>query len=146
VIPTAHKTKIPKALSYPLNAKAISEALNGVPQFEVLTIDFRFWKGFAKNRVPNAPHHVLDAIYGRSDIFTSSPWQIIVYPLPRPLKHEVQIKLIAEALPKIRKWLESNQHSLDRDGGHRLTFFFDDLADELTTEEYSSAEWKTERV
>ncbi len=147
MIPTAYKEKIPKALSYPLNAKAISEALSGVPQFDLLKINFSpDWKGFAKDRVPNAPHKVLTAGYTGSGILSPSKWEIRVRPVPRQLKHEVQVKLIAEALPKIRKWLELNQHSLDREGGHALTFFFDELTGELTTEEYSSAEWKTERV
>lgn len=138
MIPTGYKSQIPKTHSYPLGAKAISDALVGVPQWPLLKINFSR-KGFVRDRWPESSLEVLSICYAGS-------WEIYVNPVPRPLKHEVQVKLIAEALPKIRKWLESNPQSLDREGGHRLTFFFDELSSELTTEEYSSSEWRTERV
>ena len=40
MIPTGFKSSIPKNLSYPLGAKAISEALEGVPQMGSLVVDF----------------------------------------------------------------------------------------------------------
>jgi hypothetical protein len=141
LIPTGYKTKIPRTHSYPLGAKAISDALIGVPQCELLKIEFHFWKGFAKNRVSGAPFRVLSACYsGRSG------WSIDVHAVPRPLKHTIQGKLASEALPKMRDWRLSNPHSLDREGGHRLTFYFDELKDEVTSEEASTSEWSTERA
>lgn len=143
MIPTGYKDQIPKTHSYPLGAKAISDALAGVPQFDLLKINFfRTWQGFAKNR---ASTYVL-LIVSYDGYGFSLGWTIQVSPVPRPLKHEAQVKLIAEALPQIRKWLQSNPHSNDREGGHRLTFFFDELSGQLTSEEHSSAEWRTERV
>jgi hypothetical protein len=147
VIPTGYKHEVPKTHSYPLGAKAISDALTGVPQFDLLEMYFSFgWKGFAKDRVPGAPYRVLEVSYYGPGHSSLSGWKIHVRPVPRVRKHEIKSKLIAEALPKIRKWLESNPHSLDREGGHQLTFFFDELGGELTTEERSSAVWSTERV
>jgi hypothetical protein len=72
-------------------------------------------------------------------------WTIEVYAVPRPLKHIVQGKLIAEALPKIRHWLISNAYALDREGSHSLTFSFDELKNEITPEETASFEFTTER-
>jgi hypothetical protein len=72
-------------------------------------------------------------------------WTVEVDAVPRPLKHVIQGQLIAEALPKIRKWLISNDHSLEREGGHQLTFYFDELKNEVTSEENSSPQWDTER-
>jgi hypothetical protein len=144
VIPTGYKTKIPRTHSYPLAAKAISDALIGVPQRELLKIDFRFWKGFAKDRVIGAPYRVLSASYSAP----SSPfggWAVNVHAVPRLLKQVIEGKLIAEALPKIRDWLISNDHSSEREGGHQLTFYFDELKNEITSEETSSSEWDTER-
>jgi hypothetical protein len=147
VIPTGYKHEIPKTHSYPLGAKAISDELAGVPQFESLKINFSFgWKGFAKDRVPGAPYIVLEVGYSGPGNSSLSGWTIHVRPVPRTLKHEIQTKLLAEALPKLKAWLQANAHSSDREGGHHLTFLFDELAGELVTEEYSSAEWNTERI
>lgn len=145
MIPTGRKSKIPKTHSYPLGAKALSDALVGVPQWDYLKINFcRTWQGFAKSRIPCAPYVVLSVSYDGYGYGLG--WTMQVSPVPRLLKHKVQVKLIAEALPKIRKWLESNPGSLDREGGRRLTFFFEELSGDLTTEEYSSLEWNTGRV
>jgi hypothetical protein len=72
-------------------------------------------------------------------------WTIAVYAVPRPLKHVIQGKLIPEALPKIRAWLISNVHSLDREGFHALTFSFDELKNEIMSEGTASLQWNTER-
>jgi hypothetical protein len=129
--------------SYPLGAQTISDALIDVPQRELLKIDFCFWKGFAKDRVPGAPYPVPSAHY--SGIEYSSGWTIRVHAVPRPLKHAIQNKLIADVLPKVRDWFIANDHSLERGGGHNLTFYFDELKDEVASEETSSSEWDTER-
>jgi hypothetical protein len=117
----------------------------GVPQHELLKIEFCFWKGFAKNRVPCAPYRVLRACYSAAGLHPSG-WSIEVHAVPRSLKHTMQGKLMSEALPKIKHWLVSNPYSLDREGGHQLTFYFDELKDEITSDETSSTEWSTERV
>jgi len=146
VIPTGYKTRIPKTLSYPLGAKAISDALIDVPQRDLLKIIFWFYKGFARDRVVGAPYRVLSASYSGSTSLSLAGWTVEVRAVPRPLKHVIQGKLITDALPKIRGWLISNNHSLVRGGGHQLTFYFDELKDEITSEETSSSEWNTERA
>jgi hypothetical protein len=147
MIPTRHKTKIASTHSYPLGANAISDALIGVPQRELLKINFGFWKGFAKDRVVGAPYRVLSAWYSGSTFtfWSLAGWTIEVDAVPRPLKHVIQGKLIADALPKIREWLISNDHSSEREGGHYLTFYFDELKNEVTAQETSSPQWDTER-
>ncbi len=144
MIPTRYKSKIPSTVSYPLGAKAISDALTGVPQEELLTIEFWFWK-FARHGT-HVPYPVLRAKYSGESRYNVAQWTIRVDAVPRALRHVVQGKLTAEALPKIRDWLISNVHSLDREGYHALTFFFDELKSEITSNESSSSEWETERV
>jgi hypothetical protein len=146
VIPTGYKTKIPRTHSYPLAAKAISDALIGVPQRELLKIDFWFFKGFAKDRAPGAPYRVLGVSYSGPDPGPFTEWSIQVHAIPRSLKHIIRGKLTSEALPKMRDWLVSNAHTLDREGSHRLTFYFDESKDEITSEEASTTEWSTERA
>jgi hypothetical protein len=109
VIPTNYKKKIPRTHSFPLAAKAISDALIGVPQRELLKIDFWFWKGFVKDRVVGHPYGVLSVSYSGPGLGPSG-WRIQVRAVPRPLKHMIQGKLMADALPKIKDWLLSNPH------------------------------------
>jgi len=147
VIPTKSKSKIPKTHSYPIGAKAISDALADVPQHELLEVNFWFLKSSAKDHITAIPYQVLRVSYsGPAHFFSASKsmaengvldakWSILVHPVPRPLKHIVQGKLMAEALPKIGHWLISNVHSLDREGFHALTFSFDELKNEITSEE-----------
>jgi hypothetical protein len=157
VIPTRSKSRIPQTHSYPLGAKAISEALIDVPQRELLKIEFHFYKHLVKDRATGVPYPALRVSYsGPTHFFSASKsmaemgyydarWAIRVHAVPRPLKHVIQGKLIAEALPKVRDWLISNVHSSDREGFHALTFSFDELKNEIALEETASSEFATER-
>jgi hypothetical protein len=157
VISTKSKSKIPKTHSWPIGAKAISDALKDTQQYELLEIRFRFWAGFMNDRGKGFPYPVLCVAYsGPKNFFSGSnwmaekgyydpKWEIVVYPVPRLWKHVIKGMLIAEALPKIRGWLISNVHSMGREGSHALTFQFDELKNEITSEETASSEWNTER-
>jgi hypothetical protein len=157
IIPTSHRAKIPKALSYPLGAKIISEALAGVPQFDYLHINFRYWNKLARHHGTEIPYQVLEARYsGPLRSFSASKsmvekgyysptWEITVSAIPRSLRHLLQSKLITEALPAIRVWLTTNPDLGEREGGHALTFIFDELKNELTRSEQSTIEWQTTR-
>jgi len=157
VIPTRSKSKIPQTHSYPLGAKAISEALIDVPQRELLSIEFWFPRRWGKENGTSVPFQVLRVYYsGPTHFFSASKsmaekgyydprWAIRVHSVLRPSKHVVQGKLITEALPKVRDWLISNVHSSDREGFHALTFSFDELKNEIISEESASAEFTTER-
>lgn len=157
IIPTGHRAKIPKALSYPLGAKIISEALAGVPQFNYLNVNFRYWNRLARHHGTEIPYQVMEARYtGPLRFFSASKsmfeqgyysptWEITVFAVPRSLRHLLQSKLVTEALPSIRAWLTTNPHSVEREGGHSLMFSFDEMKDELTSNEESTIEWQTKR-
>jgi hypothetical protein len=172
IIPTRHRAKIPQALSYPIGAKAISEALIGVPQFDQLSIAFRFGKKLFLQTAagtwlptyqmpqfghiaPSNRYCVLQAQFsGPFRIFSASKlmnekgycspsWTIRVVAAPRSLRHLIQDKIVAEALPPIRSWLLSNAHSSEREGVHGLVFIFAEAENELTCEEHASVVWQT---
>ena len=153
IIPTRRKTKIPHLLSYPVGAKAISGALTGVPQFDQLFIEFWFWNQLARLHGTAAPYSIIDAEYSgpRRHLSKSNHpfsqdarrWAIIVHAVPRTLRHQIQTRIVNEALPVVRAWLLANPHSAEREGSHRLSFSFDELNDELKCEEHASIEWQT---
>jgi hypothetical protein len=151
VIPTRRKSKIPKTLSYPIGAKAITAALAGVPQEELLGIEFWFWKFSLWNRrghqyEAGSQHRVITVSYSGQSRYFDPRWTIEVEAVPRSLKHEIQGKILDEVLPKVKEWLTANAHSLDREGYHALTFSFDELKNEITVSERTSTEWETERI
>jgi hypothetical protein len=155
IIPTGYKAKLPHTLSYPVGAKVISQALIGAPQFGQLTIDFSFWKRLARDHGTATPYPVLYVGYTGPLRYFSAPksmvdydaprWTIRVEAVPRSLRHLIQSKIVNEALPSVRSWLIANTHSMERQGGHGLTFSFDELKSELTGNEQASIEWQTMR-
>ena len=44
LIPSGYKSKIPSTLAWPIKAQELSVALAGVPQFDLLKLNFRFYK------------------------------------------------------------------------------------------------------
>ena len=132
----------------------ISEALAGVPQFDGLTIQFRYSKWMARFNKLSTRYQVLQVSYSGPG---KSPWKLIaednlskwaveVDAVPCLLRHKIQSELIATALPAVRHWLMTNPHSNEREGFHALIFEYDELAEELRREELSSIEWRTSRV
>jgi hypothetical protein len=156
IIPTRPKWKIPRTVSYPIGSKMISDALTGVPQFDQLTLEFRFPEWCSRNHGTAKPYPVLDAVYSGPLRYFSSPrtidhddagqWMISVYAVPRSLRHLIQTRIVREALPTVRSWLLANLHSIEREGGHVLSFSFDELKSELTCDERASIEWRTTRA
>jgi len=157
IIPTRHKSKIPHTLSYPVGAKAISDALRGVPQFDQLIVHFRFWNQLARHHGTSIPYEVIGALYSGPLRFLSGSrsieeqshdprWVISVHAVPRSIRHEIQAKVVAEALPAIRSWLISNPHASGREGYHGVTFSFDELKNELISGETASMLWQTEKT
>ena len=156
IIPTRNKMKIPRTLSYPVGAKAISEALIGVPQFDELSVEFQFWNQLARRHGTATPYPVLQAQYHgplrylsatkRTEGYHAPRWTISVDAVPRSLRHQIQSMIVNLALPLVKSWLLANPHSIEREGGHGLTFSFDELKNELRREEHVSIESKTTRV
>jgi len=159
IIPTRHrKSKVPKTHTYPAGAKIISEALAGVPQFDQLTIDFRYVNSMARFHECSTQYQVLEAAYSgpgpRRFIskamdeagYNRPKWEIRVDAVPCSLRHTIQAKLVAAALPAVRAWLMANPHSNEREGFHALKFVYDELEEELKSDERSTIEWRTSRA
>ena len=157
IIPTRYKSKIPHTLSYPVGAEDISDALRGLPQFDQVNLRFSFLKRTASPRRTAKLYPVIGVLYsGPRRHFSASRtvaeqsqdrrWTISVNAVPRSLRHEIQAKILAEALPSIRLWLASNVHASSREGDHGLRFSFDELKNELVSQETSSPLWRTDRT
>lgn len=156
IIRTRYKAKIPHLLSYSVGAKAISDALVDVPQFDELFLEFQFSNQLARRHGTGTPYSVFEAEYSGPFRHFSKPkqpvgldtrrWTIIVRAVPRSLRHRIQGKILGEALPAVRSWLVENPHSSEREGHYRIDFSFDELKNELACERHASTAWQTART
>ena len=139
MIPTRSKSKLPKALSYPLGAEAISQALAGAPHADELSLRFydqAVWPTTEFNRLvrDGLPYRIMSAVYmPPRKVCRSAPttlveggwyqghWSITVYPVLRELRQAAGQLLREQGLPVVVEWLRSSvragwdirQHRLD---------------------------------
>jgi hypothetical protein len=136
MIPTRSRWRISRDLAFPLGAKQISEALEGVPQYASLSIWFSCHYNLTTaariREILNsgAPLGVLEARYrhvrpGRSASreliemgWYEETWRLSVHPVPRERKFVTRTLLLTTGLPKIRAWLETPRPETWRDGNH----------------------------
>jgi hypothetical protein len=139
MIRTASKTKLPKTLSYPLGAAAISEALAEARHVNELSLRFYgqpVWPASEFQRIlkDGLPYRILNVWYlpptrpGYSgpNTLVESGWYggrcaLSVYPVRRELRSLAGEALRRRGLPAVVEWLkssdvagwESRQHELD---------------------------------
>jgi hypothetical protein len=149
IIPTLSRAKIPRNLSYPVGAGAISEALASVAQFQELKLIFyssKFDIGVRSGRYELRSYEFLRVEYlhnakpGEEQPVSSlslyprppqSRWKIVVQPVPRVLRHQINQYILKSALPEVRRWL-TERTQLSRQGSELLAFFYDEKAEEFT--------------
>jgi hypothetical protein len=80
--------------------------------------------------------------YPLGDLFqrpSQNPWEVVIHPVPREMRHRSRTYLHDSALPQIRTWLD--QQSRSRQRGHDIfAFFFDEKLDQFTTRQLSHVE------
>jgi hypothetical protein len=157
VIPTLSRSRIPRNLSYPIGAEAISEELALVPQFSELQlifflnkfdIDIRSGRGrfeqpsyefirveYLKDAKPGGDWPIR-RLYGRPP---RSRWGIVVQPVSRVLWHRISEYIIESTLPIIRDWL-MDRSGLIRNGSDLLAFFYDEGLEEFVSRRSSGLE------
>ena len=129
MIPTWSKSKLPKTLSYPLGAEAISEALIDARHADELGLFFfgqAVWPATEFNRLvrEGLPYRILSATYmpplnpGRiaPDTLVESGrcqghWSIRVNPVLRGLRQVAGVLLREQGLPAVAEWLRSSERA-----------------------------------
>jgi hypothetical protein len=109
LIPTMRRDKLRRGRSYAVGAEAISEALAGVPLFEVLSISLR-GEAWVEG--------TLSATYDG----TARTWQIEVGSVPSEMRSAVRNYLVATGLPGLRAWLLAPRAETWYDRDHRFRF------------------------
>lgn len=120
MIPTRHKAKLPKALSWPLGAEAITAGLADAPHAG----DFELWFAAAPIfrqsefqqivRAAAAPYPVLVAEHTPPALALMNlgeQWEVRVNPVPRPVRSVVGGRLREHGLPAVVEWLRSSDRA-----------------------------------
>jgi hypothetical protein len=136
LFPTRLRVKISSSLSYPVGAELISSELAGVPQAQ--SFEIRFYSKYERMESRGKPYSIFTVSYAGTQSYEPG-WSIIVYPVPRALKHTVKKALTAEFFPRIRQWLEKNASLNGRHGAHSLSVVLDESNETLLKlKEYDS--------
>lgn len=127
MIPTRVKSKLPRGLSYPIGAEAISEALAGSPHVEAMSLWFSAhpgWRGSEFRRVLAArePYRILEVRFqpacgpglwgsnaGIEKGWYDETWEIVVYPVLSEFRHLAHRLLQAQGLPAVARWLKATE-------------------------------------
>jgi hypothetical protein len=125
------KSKIPRSESYPLKASEVSEALSSVPQAKLLEI--RFWRYVRMQDRSWKVWPLVALTYSRFRVGISTSndsiaqgwlgpsWQLTISSVPKRMRHVINSLLVAEALRKLKVWLEARKDlhgKFGRDGIH----------------------------
>lgn len=142
MIPTRSKSKLPKTLSYPLGAQAISEALADAPHAADFTLSFSdigVWPAaeFQRRLREGAAYPVLVAeyepvhkpgYYGANALIErgryEAHWTLRVNPVRRELRHTVAELLRAHGLPAVAEWMRSSDAAGWEGRRHQLRILF----------------------
>jgi hypothetical protein len=155
MIPTRYKARLPRHLSYPIGAEALTEGLADAPHAESFSVyfggnpvwpDSRFQQALAQHQ----PYKVLvaeyrpsrKAGYGGAQFLVESgwydaQWQLTVYPVVRELRHLANRLIRERGLPLVAEWLRSSKRAgwLTRD--QRIDLVFNPVEELLSVQEIS---------
>jgi hypothetical protein len=149
MIPTLSRAKISRNLSYPVGAKSFSAALASTVQLPELRL--QFYSGFDiglrrghyeflrveyLNNARRAEKWPISSLCRRS---SQGQWEVVVQPVPRVRRHQIKQYILENALPQITHWL-GERAQLTQRGNDILAFFYDDKAEEFTSQQLAHLE------
>ncbi len=152
MIPTRHKSKLPKTLTWPLGAEAISTGLVDVPHASELTLSYHGSanlpaSAFQRLLRESLPYAILIAEFhpasnpGYSGAafmvergWYAERWELQVHPVMRPLRSVAGLLLRAQGLPALAEWLRGSDRTGWKMRQHRIEFVFRPIEETLTAQ------------
>jgi hypothetical protein len=126
-IPTTSKTKMPQGWSYPVGAEAISDSLQGILQFEFISLRF-LWSNptshWARQHDQSTMGLVTASYRPPSGPYPLN-WEIDVHGIPTEMKAKLKDEIITEVLPKVRSWMTAQRTAVWQSKSHYWTAQFD---------------------
>lgn len=139
MIPTEYKDQLPKDLSWPINAKLLSEGLKGVVQFEKLTLSFYGCSTFRKSEFQTRIKNKVTILVISAEYANIKPlsryaiekgwgeerWEMSVYGVPREAKRIVREAILSSGVSAIRAWLTKQRPPSWYEGRKSISLGFD---------------------
>jgi hypothetical protein len=150
MIPTKYKSRLPRTLSYPLGAEAISRALAGAPHAEDVQLSFHdqaVWpaREFQRFLREGLSYRILELTYlpPRNPGYTASnawvamgeceeKWSLIVYAVLRERRQVAGRLLREQGLPAVADWLRLSTQPAWKGRQHRIELLFDPVDEWLS--------------
>lgn len=141
-IPTNSRSRISRKLGYPLGAELISEALQGVSQYEQIKLHFtagwssNFEQDLKRHLSDRRPLRILYVTYANTPPGLSASnasieagyfnqrWELWVEAVPVESKAAIRELLQSKALPRVKQWLSTPPLREDWGRGGRALDFF----------------------
>jgi hypothetical protein len=145
MIPTHHKSKLAKNLSYPIGAQAISVALTAAPHAEEISLwfcDMPLWPASEFQRLlrHGLPYRILEFTYMPAHIIGyatyDAKWTLNIYAVKREFRHLANRLLREQGLPAIVEWLRSSGSRGWEDRQHAIGLVFDPTAGTLSIQRH----------
>ena len=144
MIPTKWKSRLPKHMSYPIGAEALSEALADATNVEAMTLFFgnSQWPASGTRRMlaDRIPHEILIAEFWPAEYRGSNEnWFLHVHAVPRELRYLANRLLREQGLPRLSGWLRASLRSDWRSRHQKLALRFIPVEESITADESSGA-------
>ena len=128
MLPTANKHRLPKHLSYPLNASSLSAALVDLPQVDLLRIWFHRDTDASESARPIVLARYKYWRMGMSACneleakgFYGPSWDVWVYSIPSQIAAIAREQLLASGLPQLRAWLCEKRSEIWYESSHQFS-------------------------
>ncbi|WP_165071412.1 hypothetical protein [Paludisphaera rhizosphaerae] len=150
MIPTTYRAKLPRGLSFPIGAEAVSQALVGTPRFEALSLTFwdqavwpaskfrRLLEERSPYKVMTAEFHparkpgVSAAEYMIQSGWYDEKWELFAYPVLAEFRHPANRLLRETGLPAVASWLKSSDRAGWTATWRRIELIFNPVDESLT--------------
>lgn len=155
MIPTSYKAKLPRFLSYPIGAEALTEGLKGAPRLESLSLWFSgkpVWPDslFQRALAEKHPYMILVARYepahkpgygGANSMVKSGwydeKWELNVYPVVRELRHLANRLLREQGLSWVAEWIRSSEQAGWLGRQQRIELIFNPIEESIAAQKIS---------
>jgi len=131
---TIYRSKIGSHLSFPVKFSELCDLLS--PAMEQFGIGVRFHAFFPpRQKVVRGDYKIIEASYDPQE---ESPWELVVSPVPRPLREEIRAVLLPALAAEVRAWLVANRTSGWCSTYHALRGRFDAVSKQLLFHEHNA--------
>ena len=145
MIPTDFKSKLPKFVSYPIGAEALSAGLAGAPYVDSFSLQFvgpsLCFQRIVVERLPctifSAKYNPSHKMGQRGCGFVDEEWVIAVFPVLRELRHLANCLLREQGLAWVVEWLRSSHEPGWLEQEHRIELIFNPTEESITKQTIS---------